>query len=157
VLITRVVPYDNFPNAHVYVAGDPAALQENPLTAVSMSIPGWEHVRPGNVVSFDLENTRARAARLVKQGEDRSYRATVTTCRIDPLNGGEFHATAEGHPDLHVKVPPELANRFASLRNRDVGQVVLAPDADRVEAFWHLARANGAQPRNPADFPEGLE
>jgi hypothetical protein len=157
VLVTRVVPYDNFPNANVYVTGDPASLPENPLATVSTHIPGWEHVRPGNVVSFDLEITRPTAAHLVERGEDRSYRATISTCRIDPLNGGEFHAAAEGHPDLHVKVPPELAHRFASLRNRDVVQVVLAPDADRVEAFWHLARANGAQPRNPADFPEGLE
>jgi hypothetical protein len=49
-----------------------------------------------------------------------------------------------------------MATRFMSLRNRDVVQVVLAPDGGGVEAFWHLARANGAEPRNPCDFPEGF-
>ena len=46
--------------------------------------------------------------------------------------------------------------RFMSLRNRDVVLVVLSPDGKKVEAFWHLARANGAEPRNPCDLPEGF-
>ena len=46
--------------------------------------------------------------------------------------------------------------RFMSLRNRDVVLVVLSPDGKKVEAFWHLARANGAEPRNPCNLPEGF-
>jgi len=34
-----------------------------------------------------------------------------------------------------------------------VVQVTLTPGEDGVEAFWHLARVNGATPRNAADFP----
>jgi hypothetical protein len=155
VRITRVIPYDNFPNANVYVTGNPATLPENPLTTVSMSIPGWEHVRPGNVVSFDLESTRPTAAHLIEQGENLSYRGTVGACRIDPLDGGEFDVIAEGRPTLHTVVPADMAHRFAGLRNRDVVHVILSPDGRGVEAFWHVARASGAQPRNPADFPQG--
>jgi hypothetical protein len=87
VLVTRVVPYDNFPNANVYVSGDPATLPDNPLTTVSTSIPGWEHVRPGNVVSFDLETTRPTAVHLIEQGEDHAYRASVSGCNIGSVAG----------------------------------------------------------------------
>jgi hypothetical protein len=155
VLVTRIIPYDNFPNANVYVKGNPATLPENPLTTVSTRIPGWEHVRPGNVVSFDLENTRPAAVHLVKQDEAPSYRGTVSACRIDTIEGGEFNVTAEGRPTLHMMVPADMAHRFASLRNRDVVHVVLSPDGQSVEAFWHVARASGAHPRDPADFPQG--
>src|SRR5690348_3411332 len=49
VLVTRVVPYENFANANVYVRGDLSLLPENPLTTISLSIPGFEDVVPGNV------------------------------------------------------------------------------------------------------------
>jgi hypothetical protein len=97
VLVTRVVPYENFANANIYVRGDPSLLPENPLTTVSLSIPGFEHVVPGNVVSFDLETTRPTAVHLVERGEDHAYRASVSGCRIDPLTGGAFTLTAAGH------------------------------------------------------------
>ena len=156
VLVTRVVPYEHFSNANIYVRGDPPLLPGNPLATVSLSIPGFEHVVPGNVVSFDLETTRPAAVHLVERGEDHAYRASVSGCRIDPLTGGAFTLTAPGHTDLRLQVPSDMAMRFMSLRNHDVVLVVLSPDGKKVEAFWHLARANGAEPRNPCDFPEGL-
>ena len=156
VLITRVVPYEHFSNANVYVRGDPSLLPENPLTTVSRSIPGFEHVVPGNVVSFDLKTKRPIAVHLVERGDNRAYSASVSGCGIDLVTGGAFTLTAPGHPDLRVRVPSDMAMRFKTLRNRDVVQVVLGPDATKVEAFWHLARANGAEPRNPCDFPEGF-
>jgi len=155
VLVTRVVLYEHFSNANVYVRGDPSLLPENPLSVVSLSIPGFEHVVPGNVVSFDLKTTRPIAVHLVEGGEDRAYRASVSGCGIDLVTGGTFTLTAPGHPDLRVQVPSDTAMRFMTLRNRDVVQVVLGSD-DKIEAFWHLARANGAEPRNPCDFPEGF-
>jgi hypothetical protein len=85
-----------------------------------------------------------------------AYRASVSGCGIDPLTGGAFTLTASGQPDLRLQVPSDMAMRFMSLRNRDVVLVVLGPDGKKVEAFWHLARANGAEPRNPCDFPEGF-
>jgi hypothetical protein len=75
---------------------------------------------------------------------------------IDPLTGGAFILTSPGHPDLRLQVPSDMAMRFMSLRNRDVVLVILSSDGKKVEAFWHLARADGAQPRNPADFPDGF-
>jgi hypothetical protein len=57
---------------------------------------------------------------------------------------------------MRLQVPSDMAMRFMSLRNRDVVLVVLSPGGKKIEAFWHLARANGAQPCNPADFPEGF-
>jgi hypothetical protein len=39
VLVTRVVPYENFANANIYVRGDPSLLPENPLTAISPRAP----------------------------------------------------------------------------------------------------------------------
>ena len=49
-----------------------------------------------------------------------------------------------------------MALRFQSLRNRDLVQITMAPDRRGIEEFRHLARANGAKPRNPADFPDGF-
>jgi hypothetical protein len=164
VRITRVIPYDNFPNANIYVKGDPSLLPGNPLTGgdpfllttVSMHIPGWEHVRPGNVVVFDLQDGQPTAVHLVERGEATTYRAAINGCRIDLLEGGEFTVTAPDRADLHVQVSPDLAHRFISLRNRDIVQVTLTADGQGVDAFFHLSRANGAQPRNPADFPGGF-
>lgn len=156
VLVTRVVPYEHFSNANVYVRGNRSLLPENPLTTVSLSLPGFEHVVPGNVVSFDLEVKRPIAVHLIERGDDRAYRASVSDCGIDLVNGGAFTLAAPGHPDLRVPVPSDMAMRFMTLRNRDVVQVVLGADAKKVEAFWHLARANGADPRNPCNFPEGF-
>jgi hypothetical protein len=156
VLVTRIVQYEHFSNANVYVRGDRSLLPENPLTTVSLSIPGFEHVVPGNVVSFDLEGKRPIAVHLVEQGDDRAYPASVSGYGVDLVTGGEFTLTAPNHPDLRVRVPSDMAMRFMTLRNRDVVQVVLGSDAKKVVAFWHLARANGAEPRNPCDFPEGF-
>jgi hypothetical protein len=86
----------------------------------------------------------------------RTYRASVSECRIDPLKGGEFTMTAPEWPDMHFTVTPERAMEFLSLRNRDVVQVTVTPGGDGAEAFWHVARANGATPRNAADFPHGF-
>lgn len=130
-LVTRVVPYENFSNPNIYVRGDPSLLPENPLTTISLSIPGFEHVVPGNVVSFDLETTRPTAVHLVERGEDHAYRSSVSGCGIDPLTGGAFTLTAPGHPDLCLQVPSDMAMRFMSLRNRDVVLVVLGPTARR--------------------------
>ena len=85
----------------------------------------------------------------------RTYRARVSGCRIDPLKGGEFTVTADDRPDLHFTVPPDIALQFMSLRNKDVVEVRVTPDGQGVEDFDHLARANGAEPRNPAYFPKG--
>ena len=81
---TRVVQYEHFSNANIYVRGDPSLLPENPLTTISLSIPGFEHVVPGNVVSFDLETRRPTAVHLVERGEDHAYRASVFGCSIHP-------------------------------------------------------------------------
>jgi hypothetical protein len=89
--------------------------------------------------------------------EARTYRATVSGCRIDPVTGGEFTVTAPGHLDMHFAVAPDMALQFRSLRNRDAVEITLAPDGHGVEQFWHLARANGAKPRDPADFSEGFK
>jgi hypothetical protein len=85
----------------------------------------------------------------------RTYRAGVSGCRIDPIKGGEFTVIADDRPDLHFTVPPDIALQFMSLRNKDVVEVIVTPDGQGVEDFWHLARANGAEPRNPAYFPKG--
>jgi hypothetical protein len=163
VRVTRVIPYDNFPNANIYVKGDPSLLPGDLtggdrflLTTVSMHIPGWEHVRPGNVVVFDLQDAQPIAVHLVERGEATSYRAAINGCRIDLLEGGEFTVTAPDRADLHVQVPPDLAHRFISLRNHDIVQVTLTADGQGIDALFHLSRANGAEPRNPADFPEGF-
>jgi hypothetical protein len=88
----------------------------------------------------------------------RTYRATITECHIDPLRGGKFTVTPpdDNHPSLELNVPPDMALQFASLRNRDIVQVTLAPGNQGIQEFWHLARASGAKPRNPADFPDGF-
>jgi hypothetical protein len=101
---------------------------------------------------YSPERVAEREARKV-----RTYRATVSGCRIDPLKGGEFTVSADDRPDLHFTVTPDMALGFMSLRNKDVVQVTVTPDGQGVEEFWHLARANGAQPRNPADFPKGFQ
>jgi hypothetical protein len=52
-------------------------------------------------------------------------------------------------------VHPEDALYFLSLKNGDIVQVTLTDDGS-LDEFWHLSRANGAKPRNPADFGPGM-
>jgi hypothetical protein len=83
-----------------------------------------------------------------------TYRGTVSGCRIDPLKGGEFTVTGDDRSGLYFTVSPDIALQVMSLRNKDVVQVAVKPDGQGVEDFRHLARANGAEPRNPAHFPK---
>jgi hypothetical protein len=85
----------------------------------------------------------------------RTYRAVISGCHIDGLKGGEFTVEAEGRTTLHIAVDPDLALRFLSLKKGDIVQVTVGPDGASLEQFWHLSRANGAKPRNPADFGRG--
>jgi hypothetical protein len=85
----------------------------------------------------------------------RTYRAVVSALAIDPLAGGHFTITAPDRPALHLAVPPGATMEFLSLRRRDVIQVTVTADGGGIEEFWHMARANGAAPRNPADFGKG--
>jgi hypothetical protein len=96
------------------------------------------------------------ARRAAKADHDaRTYRAVIAECRIDGVKGGSFDVEAEGRDTVHITVQPDLALRFLSLKNGDIVQVTLAKDQAGVEEFWHLSRANGATPRNPASFGPG--
>jgi hypothetical protein len=82
----------------------------------------------------------------------RTHRAVVSACSIDPVADGDFTLTAPGRPDMRLAVPPDLAMRFLPLRRKDVIQVTMTADGRGIEEFWHMARGNGAEPRNGADF-----
>jgi hypothetical protein len=87
----------------------------------------------------------------------RTYRAEVSDCNINGVKGGEFMIKAEGRDDMHVIVKPDTALKFLSLKNGDIVQVTLTDtDQPGLDEFWHLSRANGAKPRNPADFGPGM-
>lgn len=94
----------------------------------------------------------ARRAAEKADHDARTQRAVVSACTIDPIAGGDFTLTAPGRPDLHLAVPEDLAMRFLSLRRKDVIQVTMTADGRGIEEFWHMARGNGAEPRNGADF-----
>jgi hypothetical protein len=102
----------------------------------------------------DYYSPEAAARRAAEKADHdaRTYRAVVSALAIDPLAGGDFTLTAPGRPDLHLAVPPDLAMRFLSLRRKDVIQVTMTADGRGIEEFWHMARGNGAEPRNGADF-----
>ena len=100
---------------------------------------------------YSPERVAEREAR-----DARTYRAVISECRIDPLTGGSFTVTASDRDTLHLIVPADWAMNFLSLRNRDVIQVTVTEDGLGVEGFLHLARANGATPRNPVDFSSGF-
>jgi hypothetical protein len=86
---------------------------------------------------------------------ERTYRMTVSDVAVSPAAGGSFTLTApEG--TMHLDVPADMALSFRSLRDKDVVQVTLTADGQGIEEFWHLARGNGATPRDPANFPHGL-
>lgn len=102
----------------------------------------------------------AVAARVAAQQDHdaRTYRAQIVECNVDGLNGGSFVIQSAGWPRIRVEVVPEMAQRFLSLKNQDVVQVTVNSREypSRVTEFFHLYRANGAVPRNAADFPQGL-
>jgi hypothetical protein len=106
----------------------------------------------------ELEKELAGMKVIEEARAARTYRATITECHIDPLHGGQFTVTSpdDSHPNLQLNVTPDMALPFASLRKGDIVQVTLAPGNSGIQEFWHLARASGAKPRNPADFPDGF-
>jgi len=85
----------------------------------------------------------------------RTYRAEVSGCSISGVKGGSFKIKAEGRDDIEARVLPGDALYFLSLKNGDIVQVTLTDDGG-LDEFWHLSRANGAKPRNPADFGPGM-
>jgi hypothetical protein len=122
---------------------------------------------PEAVAARAAEEAAWQAAREDKA--QRTYRGEIADCQINGVTGGSFVIRAEGHDDVHVTVPPvETAVLFLSLKNRDIVQVTMAaiPESDgpvdwpgytpRVEEFWHMYRANGAEPRSPANFRGGF-
>jgi hypothetical protein len=132
------------------------------LRKVAVTVPRgtWVTVthRSGNLLEIGpaQEPATAAARREAKADHDaRTYRAVIAECHIDGINGGSFSIVAEGKDTVHVTVQPDLALRFLSLKNGDIVQVTLARDQAGVEEFWHLSRANGATPRNPASFGPG--
>jgi hypothetical protein len=132
-------------------------LPQGPL---SVSSGTWLTItyRSGNLLEVAPAEVPASvvARRAAKADHDaRTYRAVIAECRIDGIKGGSFDIVAEGRPTVGVTVQPDLALRFLSLKNGDIVQVTLARDQAGVEEFWHLSRANGATPRNPASFGPG--
>ena len=88
---------------------------------------------------------------------DRTYRGEIAEFHVTLLAGGSFVIRVPGEEGvIHVAVPAESAARIMSLKNRDIVQFTMSGDGSRVEAFWHMSRANGAEPRSPADFPDGF-
>jgi hypothetical protein len=127
-----------------------------------LSVPSgtWVTItyRSGNLLEIAPAEVPASvvARRAAKADHDaRTYRAVIAECRIDGIKGGSFDIVAEGRPTVGITVQPDLALRFLSLKNGDIVQVTLARDQAGVEEFWHLSRANGATPRNPASFGPG--
>jgi hypothetical protein len=86
--------------------------------------------------------------------EERTHRAVVSECHIDPLKGGSFTIESETMNMTFNVTGEDGALRFLSLRKGDVVEVTLSPDDAGLEEFRHLARANGAKPRSPVDFDD---
>jgi hypothetical protein len=99
----------------------------------------------------------AVAAREAAQADHarRTYRAEVSGCSVNGIRGGAFTIKAEGRDDIVCNVRADDALYFLSLKNGDIVQVTLT-DEGGVDEFWHLSRANGAKPRNPANFAPGM-
>jgi hypothetical protein len=117
---------------------------------------------------FEREYNSPEAVAAREDHDRRTYRAEIADCRINGVRGGSFVIRAAGHDDVRVTVPAENAMLFLSLKNRDIVRVTMAavPESDgpvdwpgyvpRVEEFWHESRANGAEPRSPANFSHGF-
>jgi translation initiation factor IF-1 len=105
-----------------------------------------EHNAPGAVA--------ARAAAQADHAR-RTYRAEISGVSVNGVKGGSFTIKAEGREDILARVRPEDALHFLSLKNGDIVQVTLTDDGG-LDEFWHLSRANGAKPRNPANYGPGM-
>ena len=132
-------------------------LRQGPVTVLGGT---WVTVtyRSGNLLEIGPAEVPGSVAarRAAKADHDaRTYRAVIAGCRIDGVKGGSFDIEADGRDTVHIKVGPDLALRFLSLKNGDIVQVTLAKDQAGLEEFWHLSRANGSKPRSPADFGPG--
>jgi hypothetical protein len=113
-----------------------------------------DYYSPARVAEREAQGAWRAAQEAERQA--RTYRAIISECHIDPLAGGSFEVTAPERDTLNLIVPAQEAMGFLSLRQGDVVQVTATPDGLGVEAFWHLARASGAKPRNAANFPQGF-
>ena len=102
---------------------------------------------------FEREYNSPEAVAAREDYDRRTYTAEIADCHVNGVTGGSFVIRAEGRDDFRVVVPAEIGTLFLSLRNRDIVRVTMAAgDTPRVETFRHLSRANGAEPRSPADF-----
>jgi hypothetical protein len=85
----------------------------------------------------------------------RTYRGVIARRELNGLPGGSFTIEAPDRTALHITLNDEDASlRFLSLKKGDIVQVTLGKDGG-LEEFWHLSRANGANPRSPAEFWPG--
>ena len=106
---------------------------------------------------FEREYNAPEAVAAREDRDRRTYMAEIADCRINGVRGGSFVILAEGRDEVRVVVPADAAMLFLSLKNRDIVQVTMtAEDVPRVEAFYHVSRANGAEPREPATFSHGF-
>jgi hypothetical protein len=110
------------------------------------------------IAAQEAERLRAKSAqeaeRLAARADHdaRTHRYRVSECRIDALKGGEFTLEAEDTDSLNIRLTPETAMHFLSLKKGDIVQVTLAPGNTGLEEFWQLSRANGAKPRSPVEL-----
>jgi hypothetical protein len=81
---------------------------------------GWYRVSEAKIESIDTPPEWIAEQREKADREARTYRARISECRMDALTGGEFTVTAPERPAVHLTVKPDLALRFASLRNNDI-------------------------------------
>lgn len=135
---------------HLHLRQGPVPVPEGTWVTISYSSGNLTGIAPAEVPASVAVREAARA-----DHDARTYRGVITGCRIDGVKGGGFTIEADDRPEVSINVPPDMALRFLSLKNGDIVQVTLAPDNAGLEEFWHLARANGAKPRSPADFGSG--
>jgi hypothetical protein len=138
------------PDLHLHLRQGPLPVPEGTWLTVTYSSGNLLEVAPAEVPAAVAARRAAKA-----EHDARTYRAVISGCRIDGVKGGSFDVEAEGRDTVHITVQPDTALRFLSLKNGDIVKVTLAPDQAGVEEFWHLSRANGATPRNPASFGPG--
>jgi hypothetical protein len=75
----------------------------------------------------------------------------ITELAIDPLKGGHFTLTDASGAATGVAIAAgDQAMDFLSLKKGDIAEVTCRADGSGIENFRHIARANGAVPRNPA-------
>jgi hypothetical protein len=135
---------------HLGLLQGPLPVPEGTWLTVTYSSGNLLEVAPAEVPAAVAARRAARADHAA-----RTHRAVISGCRIDGVKGGSFDVEAEGRDTVHITVQPDTALRFLSLKNGDIVQVTLGPDNSGLEEFWHLRRANGATPRNPASFGPG--